>query len=237
VIRVKICGVSRPRDAVVAEEAGASYLGAVLVAGSPRRVEPPTARRVADAVSIPLVVVVADSDVEEVAAAADRSGAGVIQLHGSEGPAEFSRLREMGSWELWKGVRVRSRGDIEEALALWGSVADLLLLDAWDPRRLGGTGVPFPWEALESVREDFPPSGARLGVAGGLDADNVGEAIRRLRPHLVDASSSLEARPGVKDPERIRSFLAAAVEPGAGPGAGPGVPAPPETSPARDPRR
>jgi len=82
---------------------------------------------------------------------------------------------------------------------------------SWTPgaRALGGTGTSFPWEALEALdalRAQSPP-GFRLGVAGGLDPGNVAEAIRRLRPDLVDVSSGVEAGPGVKDPARIRDFL------------------------------
>jgi phosphoribosylanthranilate isomerase len=122
-----------------------------------------------------------------------------------------SRLRDLGEWELWKAVRVRSGAEIRPAVRRFGDLVDLLLLDGWHPRLLGGTGRSFPWEALEEVRSGLPGE-LRLGAAGGLDPGNVGEAVRRLRPDLVDVSSGVESGPGVKDAERIRALIAAVRE-------------------------
>lgn len=220
-VRVKICGITRPADARMAEAAGAAWLGAVLVPGTPRMVEVEAAREIAASVDIPLALVVADPDPDAAARAARTVGARALQLHGNESTGVVARLRELGPWEIWKGIRVRSRADVREAVARWGDLVDLVLLDGWKEGRLGGTGTPFPWEAAENppggngdpIR--LPP-GLRLGIAGGLGPENVDAAIRRLRPWLVDASSALELRPGVKDPERVRAFVAAAAAAGAG---------------------
>ena len=229
--QAKICGITRPEDARLAEEGGASYVGAVLVPGSPRYLDPEGARRVADAVAIPLVVVTANLTAVEAHAAAEAAGARAIQLHGDESGETIVALRELDAAsgasprELWKAVRVRGNGEgsgppgaaaaqVGEALRRWAPLVDVLLLDAWSPSALGGTGTSFPWEALEALdalRAQLPP-GFRLGVAGGLDPGNVAEAIRRLRPDLVDVSSGVEASPGVKDPARIRAFLLAVDE-------------------------
>ena len=205
-VRVKICGLTRPKDAQVAERAGASYVGAVLVPTSPRRVSSSTAFELAAAVSIPLVVVTADLTPDEAAEAAQRTRAGGIQLHGDESPETVKELRERGSWELWKAVRVRSRDDILSALERFEDLVDLILLDGWHADQLGGTGTAFPWGAMDSIRQTAAP-GVRIGVAGGLSPENVEGAVTRLAPDLVDVSSGVEVSPMAKDHERVRSFV------------------------------
>ncbi len=198
----KICGLTRTVDAQVAAAAGASYVGAILVPGSPRRVEVEVAAELASAVSIPLVVVTADLGPLEAAAAATAAGARGIQLHGAESPATVRALREAGDWELWKAVRVRTPDDALAAVDLFGLLVDLLLLDSWHPWKLGGTGAPFAWTSLASLREGLPER-LRLGVAGGITPENVEEAVALLRPDLVDVGSGVEESPGVKDHRRI----------------------------------
>jgi phosphoribosylanthranilate isomerase len=200
----KICGVTRRADAAAAEAAGAAYVGANFVPASPRRVEAHVAAALARAISIPLVAVVADLGPLEAAAIARAAGARGIQLHGTEPPETVEALRSEGGWELWKAVRVRSPADVLDAFDRFASV-DLLLLDGWDPSRLGGTGAPFDWRAVESVRRDAP-AGLRVGIAGGITPENVVEAIRLLQPDLVDVASGVESAPGVKDHDRIREL-------------------------------
>jgi phosphoribosylanthranilate isomerase len=204
--RIKVCGLTRIEDARAAEAAGAHWIGAVLVPDSPRRIGPDDAARLANAVSLPMAIVVADLSAGEAADAALRSGARAIQLHGMEDPGTLLRLREMGDWELWKAVRVRSADSVVQGAREFSGAADLLLLDRWDPLRLGGTGTPFDWEQVEAHRRELA---LPMGVAGGLDPENVADAVRRLRPDLVDASSGLESAPGIKDPDRIRAFVTA----------------------------
>ncbi|HZD05084.1 MAG TPA: hypothetical protein VE173_09200, partial [Longimicrobiales bacterium] len=96
--------------------------------------------------------------------------------------------------------------DVIRALERYADVADGLLLDAWHGGRGGGAGVRFPWEVVAPLRETFPPA-LDLIAAGGLRAENVGEVVRRLAPDVVDVSSGVEVRTGVKDPERVRAFV------------------------------
>jgi phosphoribosylanthranilate isomerase len=210
---VKICGLVRPEDATLAASLGAAWVGVVLVPGTPRARTAEQARALGEAAGlaggVPLAIVVADLDPSAAAEAARTAGARALQLHGEETPETFARLRDMGDWELWKALRVRSGDEILPAAERWKGVADLLLLDGWHPDRRGGTGTAFDWAALESVRELWP-SGLRLGVAGGLRPQNVAAAAMRLRPDLVDTSSGVEAAPGRKDPELLHAFLAAA---------------------------
>jgi phosphoribosylanthranilate isomerase len=217
---VKICGLVRPEDARLAASLGAAWVGVVLVPGTPRARTAEHARALGEAAAaaargageasdgVSLAIVVADPEPAAAAAAARASGARALQLHGSETPDTLERLRDLGDWELWKALRVRSGDEILPAAERWAGAADLLLLDGWHPDRQGGTGTVFDWDALEAVRDQWP-AGLRLGVAGGLRPENVAEACVRLRPHLVDTSSGVEAAPGQKDPDLLQAFLAA----------------------------
>ena len=204
--QVKICGITRPEDARRAEAAGASYVGCILVSGSPRLVTRERAADIAAGVQIPLVLVTADHEPGSLVSIAREVGASGLQLHGNETPEHIDELRQGGRWELWKAVRVRSRDDVLGAFERFGRIVDLILLDAWQEGVLGGTGRTFPWDALDSVG-DRQARGSRIGVAGGLDPDNVAEAVRRLTPDLVDVSSGVESRPGVKDPALVDEFV------------------------------
>jgi phosphoribosylanthranilate isomerase len=188
------------------EEAGATHLGVVHVPGSPRFVTEDRAREIGAQVSIPFVLVVAGLEAEAAARAAGSVGADVIQRHGDEPEAVVQALRERGGWELWKVVRVRDRDAITAAATRYGDLVDLLLLDGWHPRALGGTGTGFPWSFLREVRAELP-TGLRIGVAGGLTPENVAEAVTALEPDLVDVSSGVERSPGIKDPEGVRTFV------------------------------
>jgi phosphoribosylanthranilate isomerase len=212
-MKVKICGQTRPEDARMAEEAGASYVGAVLVETSPRAVTPERAREISAAVDVPLAIVIGDLDPSSAAAAAEVAGAGVVQVHGGATPEDFVWLRERGPWELWKAVRVRTRADAVDAIDRFGEVADLVLLDGWSPAALGGSGTRFPWEDAIDLRPGGP-TGLRIGAAGGLTPANVGEVVRRLVPDLVDVSSGVEVTPGIKDPEKVRDFVRRALDAG-----------------------
>ncbi len=207
-VRVKICGLTRREDAVMAAREGADYLGVVLVPGSPRALDPYQARGVVEGLGLPAVAVVADLDVRQAAEAARAAGASVLQLHGGEPPEVLRALREEGPWKVWKALRIRGKDHFLEGLARYGEAVDGLLLDGWHPRRLGGTGTAFPWREVGELRERFPP-GLSLIAAGGLTPDNVGEALLRLRPEVVDVSSGVERHPGVKDPQRLRAFMEA----------------------------
>lgn len=211
-LAVKICGLTRPGDAEAAARLGADWVGVILVPETPRARSPEEARVIGVAAGRPLVVVVAGETPDAAARMAERAGAGAIQFHGDASPDELARLREQGAWELWKALRVRPGDRLLDEARRWDGAADLLLLDAWHPTRLGGTGTVFPWEALEAVRASWPPT-LELGVAGGLAPATVGEAVRRLRPDLVDVSSGVEARPGEKDLDKLRAFFHAARPP------------------------
>lgn len=204
--RVKICGVTRREDARQAAAAGADYVGAILSPGFDRSVEAAAAARFVPGGEVALVAVTVDAGVDGAAAAAREAGAAVIQLHGRETPGELRALRGEGGWRLWKAVRVRRADDLLSALDRWHGVADGLVVEGFLAGHAGGAGATFPWDVLERLRERVPRDLA-LVVAGGLAPANVAEAVARLSPDVVDVSSGVESRRGVKDPERVRAFI------------------------------
>jgi len=205
--KVKVCGITRREDALDAAEAGADYLGVVLVSGTPRARLPVDVPKMFDGIQVPRVIVVAGMSVSAVARAAEVAHASVVQLHGDEGPGEVAALRGLGPWRIWKALRVRGRDELLSGLAGFGDLVDGVLLDAWHPTRLGGTGRVLSWEGLQGVRETLR-EGVELIVAGGLRPDNVQGAIETLRPHVVDVSSGVEKAVGIKDPRLVARFLA-----------------------------
>lgn len=211
-LQVKICGLRRPEDALAAERAGADWIGLILAAGFDRTVTVDEARAIVAGVSRARPVTVrVDDDPELVIEEARALGAGAVQLHGEESPAEVERIGNALDAEVWKAVRVRSVEDVVRAIDEYGEVAGGLLLDGWHPGRVGGAGARFSWEEVAAVRDRIPAA-VRLIAAGGLDPGNVGRAVRALRPDVVDVSSGVERERGVKDARRIEAFVRAVRE-------------------------
>jgi phosphoribosylanthranilate isomerase len=201
-VKVKVCGITNPRDARVATDARADAVGLVF-AESPRRIEVEQAREIAAALpdGVLKVGVFVDAEPEEVLRIAGEVGLDYAQLHGDEDPETVAKIRKGGIGVI-KALRVRNA----QALAAVESYeADLFLLDAWSAKLRGGTGERFDWELAKSLR-----GRDNIVVSGGLTPENVREAIEFFEPYGVDASSSLEERPGKKDDERVRRFVSAA---------------------------
>ncbi len=201
-VKVKVCGITNLGDARVAANAGADAIGLVF-AESPRRVSVERAKEITAALpqDILKVGVFVDAGPEEVLRIAREVGLDYAQLHGDEPPEAVAEIRGGGVGVI-KALRVRNA----EALAVIEQYgADLFLLDAWSAKARGGTGVRFDWELAKSLigRDN-------IVVSGGLDPENVREAIEYFEPYGVDASSSLEERPGKKSGERVRRFVGAA---------------------------
>jgi phosphoribosylanthranilate isomerase len=201
--RIKICGLTGLDDAQRAVEAGAWALGLILFSGSPRRCPLPAAERISGALrrQAEICGVFVNAPLDEVAGIADGLGLTMIQLHGDEGPAFCSEVARRTGAKVMKAARVRGRADIN---ALEAFHTDFHLLDAHQPGRYGGTGETFDWELVRRRRTDIP-----LVLSGGLTPENVAEAIEATHPYAVDTASGTEARPGVKDPEKVRAFAAA----------------------------
>lgn len=204
---VKVCGLTRREDAVVADEAGAAYLGAILAPGYRRSVTAGAAGVIFKSLQATPVGVFVDADGETILAAAERAGIRVVQLHGNEPPELADDVRSAG-YQAWKAVRVRGADDVAAALRRYTGAVDALLLDGYDPSAAGGTGTPFDWGAVAAGLGALP-RGVPLVAAGGLRPDNVADAARILRPHAVDVSSGVEQAPGIKDPASVRAFVRA----------------------------
>lgn len=206
---VKICGITRRRDARVAAESGARYIGAVMYAASPRNVDPDRARHFARGLASQLVMVVADEPLSTAADWARRCSADVVQLHGRETPEQVLALAAAGPWDVWKAVRAQEPDQVWVAIERYRRVVQGVLVDGWHPSRIGGTGVRVGWDELPGLRDDMPP-GVLLVAAGGLEPDTVGDVVTSVRPDVVDVSSGVERTPGQKDAEKVRRFIHAA---------------------------
>lgn len=196
---VKICGITRPQDAELAAGLGASALGFVFWPNSPRCVSVGTAKGIAANVpaNVSKVGVFVDQPADEVARIMDEVGLDVAQLHGHESPEYCRELKRM----IFKSVGMSDNGSthIDDFDA-----NVVLLVDAHDPKRFGGTGKTVNWDAAREIAAT-----RRTILAGGLNAANIKLAVRSVRPYGVDVSSGVESSPGVKDPNRLRTFFEA----------------------------
>jgi phosphoribosylanthranilate isomerase len=191
---VKICGLTRPGDAEAAIEAGADMLGFVFAPGTRRFVDPTTAVWIRDLRGAEKVGVFRDSELASIIAIRDLLGLDRVQLHGEE---PDSWLDALGP-ETLRRVEPRGADPWQRAAMLSG-----LCLPLFDPG--AGDGVAFDWKGLPPR-----PTGLWVGIAGGLTPETVAEAVTRVRPAMVDVSTGVEASPGIKDPERVAAFVAAA---------------------------
>ena len=197
--RIKICGITRDQDARAAWDAGAHALGFVFFEHSPRYVEPERVQSMLCELppfvtSVGLFVDPAPDDVRRILATADID---LLQFHGDEPPelcASFGR-------PYLKAVRMRPGIDLLEYARRF-QAARGLLLDTYVSGNPGGTGVQFDWSLIPA---ELP---LPVILSGGLNPGNVAVAIRQVRPWAVDVSSGVEAAKGVKDPQRIRDFIA-----------------------------
>ncbi len=197
-VRVKICGITNAADAELAADAGADALGFIFVPGTPRYIDPEAARGIINELP-PFIIpvgVFADRPLDEVDHVMRRCGIRTAQLHGSEPPAYCRQV----AGSVIKAFRV---GSGQQFPNLEGYRVCAYLLDTFVEGKLGGTGNTFPLELASRAK-----AYGRVIIAGGLHPGNVVEAIQYVRPYGVDVSSGVEARPGKKDPEKLREFLA-----------------------------
>ena len=203
VTRVKVCGITRVDDARLAVDLGAWALGLILHADSPR------ACALDDAIEIgaelrrhaEVVAVFVNAPLDDVVEIADAASLSMLQLHGDEGPAYCAEAARRSGCKVIKAVRAK---DAAAVRALRAFRVDYHLLDAYRPGVHGGTGETFAWELARLDRGDAP-----LILSGGIDADNVAEAIAAVHPFAVDSASGTESEPGRKDPARLRALFRA----------------------------
>lgn len=208
-IQVKICGLTEPRAVAASVAAGARYLGFNFFPKSPRYVTPAQAGTLAAEVPVGVCKVALVVDVDDATLDGIVGGMPVdmIQLHGSESPARVAEVKARYGLPVMKAVGIADAADLAK-LDTYGKVADQLLVDTKPPKGAvlpGGNGVAFDWGLVSGRRWPVP-----WMLAGGLNADTVAEAVRQTGARQVDLSSAVESAPGVKDPDLIRAFMAAA---------------------------
>ena len=204
---IKICGIASPAalDAVIA--ARADHAGLVFFPPSPRNVTLADAAALGARAAgrIGRVGLFVDADDALLADAVSAASLDAIQLHGKETPQRAAELRARFGIPVWKALSIASADDVARAAAYVGAV-DLVLFDAKTPKGTlpGGMGLSFDWSLLTAWKAP-----CAWGLAGGVSADNVAEAVRLTGAPLVDASSGVESAPGVKDAGKIAAFCAA----------------------------
>lgn len=202
--RVKICGITRLEDATLAVELGAAALGFNFYPKSPRYITPSSARAIINKLP-PFVMAVGvfanETDGTHVATIARQAGVTTVQLHGTSSPLTGTGAKALEGFAVLQAIAV-SKG-FKPAL-LQQSKANAFLLDAYDSGLHGGTGKTFDW-SLAREAKNF----GTIILAGGLTPENVGQAIREVRPYAVDVASGVESAPGIKDPAKLRAFFSA----------------------------
>ena len=207
-VEAKICGINEPQSLRAAITAGAAHIGLVFFPPSPRAISPQEAAMLAadiplDVNTVGLFVNPENSLIDQVLEAVPLD---IIQLHGKESPERVAEIRARTGREVMKAIGIREKADLE-AIKLYEPVADRLLFDAKPPEGAklpGGNAVAFDWTLLEEKTWEKP-----WMLAGGLTPDNVATAVKLTGAPCVDTSSGVEDKPGHKNPQKIRDFLAA----------------------------
>ena len=199
--RAKICGITRSEDAEHATELGAWAIGLIRWPGSPRACDQATAAAIVAGLRrrVACVGVFVDATLEAIAHEVEEIPYSHLQLHGDEGPAFCAEIARRTGCKVIKAARVASAGDVRD---LERFHTDFHMLDAAVPGLRGGSGRTWEWDLLQARRSKTP-----LILSGGLNPDNLAEAIAAVDPWAVDSASGTESAPGVKDPDKVRRFL------------------------------
>jgi len=198
-VKIKICGMTRLQDTLLAAGGGADAVGFIFYRKSPRYVSAKTVKAiVADLPPfIETVGVFVNETADRINRIADSCKLSAVQLHGDESPAFCKRIRR----KVIKAVRVKGR-DSFDGLSVYKVSA--FLLDSFSYQQQGGTGETFDWRLVSEGKKYGP-----VILAGGLDPSNVVHAIQKVKPYGVDVCSGVERTPGIKDPLRVKAFIKA----------------------------
>lgn len=207
-IRAKICGVKTPQDVSVCAKAGAAYVGFNFFAKSPRFVDISTAAQLAIGAPVGLakVALVVNFDNHALDTITAAVPLDMLQLHGQETPERVAEVRARYGLPVMKVLGISTAEDVAK-INLYSQVADQILVDAKAPKDAdlpGGNGVSFDWDLLRAKKYWQCP----WMLAGGLNPENVAEAVRATGVRQVDVASGVENAPGVKDADLIRAFVA-----------------------------
>jgi len=203
---VKICGLSTPDTVAAAIRLGATHIGLVHYAPSPRHVTLTQARALRDQArgKVVVVLLLVNASPPETVAAMAAVLPDVVQFHGKESPEWLTAVKQHSPIEVWKAIGLKDADTLKRSARFVGS-ADRLLFDSPAQALPGGTGTRFDWSILKGHAHAIP-----WGLAGGLDLVNVATAIAETGAPLIDVSSGVESAPGVKDVDKMAAFLKAA---------------------------
>ena len=206
-MRVKICGITQIKQGQEIAVLGANSIGFICVERSSRYITPDKIKAIAEVLPAQTdkVGVFADHSLAEITRVVDEANLTSVQLHGKESPDFCVNLRQAiaPEIEIIKAFRIKTADSLKET-AKYSSCVDTLLLDAYHPQMLGGTGETIDWQDLK----DFKPSLPWM-LAGGLTPDNVSQALSRLQPDGIDLSSGVERSPGDKDLSKVARLFEA----------------------------
>ncbi len=203
-LRIKICGITQLAQGRSIANSGVTDLGFICVAASPRYVSPANRQALVPELQrqVNCIGVFADEDLKILVNSTKAAGFGSIQLHGQESLEYCQNLRQqLPDQEIIKAWRVRTTQDLH-TIQTYSPIVDTLLLDAYHPQALGGTGQTLDWQSL-----DFQPA-IPWFLAGGLNPGNISIALGQLHPNGIDLSSGVEVSPGIKDLNLVQDLLA-----------------------------
>jgi len=201
---VKICRITQPQQGKTIASLGATALGFICVSSSPRYVTPEQIKAVIDQLpqETDKIGVFANSSQAEIARTVAKAGLTGVQLHGDESLEFCQQLRQsLPNVEIIKALRIKNTDDFEKAKT-YTEYVDSLLLDAYHPEQLGGTGKTLNWDTLQQFNPDCP-----WLLAGGLTPQNVSEALNKVKPSGIDLSSGVETAPGDKDLDKVKELF------------------------------
>ena len=205
-MRIKICGITKPEQGKAIATLGATTLGFICVKRSPRYVTPQQIAMITDYLpaKVERIGVFANASQQEILSTVTESNLTGIQLHGDESPQFCQNLRKLlpNQIELIKALRIKNLDSLTNA-QIYYDLVDTILLDAYHPQLLGGTGKTLNWQDLTNFQPPLP-----WLLAGGLTPDNILEALERVHPQGIDLSSGVERSPGDKDLDKVKQLFA-----------------------------
>jgi phosphoribosylanthranilate isomerase len=199
-MRVKICGLTRKEDALLAQQLGAWALGFVFYPKSPRHVSASAVKAILEGMAAPAIGVFVNQ-MEDVAVIAKEANLSGIQLHGDETPEDCQRIRENFDGFLIKALQLRDQKDLAQ-IDIYKNYVDYILVDAVHQGQYGGTGQTADWSLAALAARQAP-----VILAGGLNDKNILAAATQVSPYALDLSSGVETSPSIKDPIKIRNLF------------------------------
>jgi len=202
--KIKICGITRLEDAILAYNLGAWAIGFIFTKDSLRYISPEKASRIAKSIpdNIEKIGVFVNSNLIDIINTVETVGLTKIQLHGYESPDFCNILSEEIPLDIIKAFRIKDKNSVN-IIYDYNEYINYILLDTYSPNFWGGTGKKFDWNILENIKNHKLP----IILAGGINQTNIQNAFKKVQPFAFDISSSVESSPGVKDPVKLRELF------------------------------